>query len=108
MPGALYPIILGETLHRMGRELDVEVTDDDATAFGESVKDWPAFPDSAAALQRLATRFRLIILSNIDRASFASSKPRLGVDFDAVVTAVDVRSLQPQLGHFARHFEKLQ
>jgi putative hydrolase of the HAD superfamily len=108
MPGALYPIVLGETLRRIGNELGVEVTDDDATSFGQSVKDWPAFPDTAAALQRLATRFKLIILSNIDRASFASSKPRLGVDFDAIVTAEDVGSYKPQLGHFDRLFEELQ
>jgi 2-haloacid dehalogenase len=108
MPGALYPIVLGETLRRVGVELDVEVTDDDATAFGQSVKDWPAFPDSAAALKRLATRFKLIILSNIDRASFAASKPQLGVEFAAVVTAEDVGSYKPQSGHFDRLFEELE
>jgi 2-haloacid dehalogenase len=108
MPGALYPIVLGETLRRVGVELDVEVTDDDATAFGQSVKDWPAFPDSAAALKRLATRFKLIILSNIDRASFAASKPQLGVEFAAVVTAEDVGSYKPQSGHFDRLFDELE
>lgn len=107
-PDALYPLVLGETLRRIGAELGVEVTDDDATTFGRSVKDWPAFPDTAAALQRLATRFKLIILSNIDRASFASSAPRLGVEFDAIVTAEDVGSYKPRLGHFDRLFEELQ
>ena len=95
-------------MRRVGAELGVEVTDDDATTFGRSVKDWPAFPDTAAALQRLATRFKLIILSNIDRASFASSAPRLGVEFDAIVTAEDVGSYKPRLGHFDRLFEELQ
>ncbi len=107
MPGALYPIVLGETLRRIGAELGAEVTDDDAAAYGQSVKDWPAFPDSAAALSRLATRFKLIIVSNIDRASFAASRPRLGVDFAAVVTAEDVGSYKPRLGHFDRLFEEL-
>ena len=107
MPGALYPIVLGETLRRVGAELGAPVTDDDAAAYGQSVKDWPAFPDTAAALSRLATRFKLIILSNIDRASFASSQPRLGVNFDAIVTAEDVGSYKPQLGHFERLFTEL-
>lgn len=108
MPGALYPVVLGETLRRIGAELGAEVTDDDAAAYGSSVKDWPAFPDTAAALSRLATRYKLIILSNIDRASFAASKPRLGVQFDAIVTAEDVGSYKPQLGHFNRLFEELE
>ena len=107
MPGALYPTVLGETLRRVGAELGAPVTDDDAAAYGESVKDWPAFPDTAAALSRLATRFKLIILSNIDRASFASSQPRLGVNFDAIITAEDVGTYKPQLGHFERLFTEL-
>jgi putative hydrolase of the HAD superfamily len=107
MPGALYPLVLAETMRRIGRELGAEVTDEEAAAFGGSVRDWPAFPDSAAALQRLATRFKLIILSNIDRASFAASKPRLGVEFDAIVTAEDAGSYKPRPGHFNRLFEEL-
>jgi 2-haloalkanoic acid dehalogenase type II len=107
MPTALYPQILGETLRRIGDALAVPVTDADATAYGESVKDWPAFPDTVEALRRLATRFKLIIVSNIDRASFEASKPRLGVEFDAVVTAEDVGSYKPRLGHFDRLFEEI-
>jgi 2-haloalkanoic acid dehalogenase type II len=108
MGGALYPLVLAETMRRVGADLGAEVTDEDAAAFGASVKDWPAFPDTAAALARLATRYKLIILSNIDRASFASSLPRLGVPFDAVVTAEDVGSYKPQMGHFDRLFVEIE
>ena len=45
-----------------------------------SVPDWPAFPDSPRALATLARGYKLIILSNVDRASFAGSNRRLGVD----------------------------
>ena len=44
---------------------------------------WPAFADTALALRRLKQHYRLIILSNVDRASFARSNRRLGVDFDS-------------------------
>jgi 2-haloacid dehalogenase len=108
MPSALYPVILGETLRRVGSELGANVTDDDAATYGDSVKDWPAFPDTAAALSRLSTRFKLIILSNIDRASFAASNPRLGMTFDAIVTAEDVGSYKPKRGHFDRLFEEIE
>ena len=108
MPAALYPVILGETLRRVGVELGAAVTEADAVAYGYSVKDWPAFPDTAEALQRLSTRFELIILSNIDRASFAASTPQLGVEFAAIVTAEDVGSYKPQRGHFDQLFVELR
>ena len=108
MPGALYPVILGETMRRVGARLGAEVTDADAGSFGQSVKDWPAFPDTVEALRRLSTRYKLIILSNIDRASFAASSPRLGVTFDSIITAEDVGSYKPQHGHFNRLFEEIE
>jgi 2-haloacid dehalogenase len=108
MPGALYPTILAEAFRRVGADLGAAVTDDDAETFGQSVKDWPAFPDSPAALSRLSDRFKLIIVSNIDRASFAAGNPRLGVTFDAIVTAEDVGSYKPQSGHFDRLFEEIE
>ena len=107
MPSAIYPDILGETLRRVGAELGAPVTEADAAAYGDSVKDWPEFPDTAEALQRLSTKFKLIIASNIDNASFAASKPRLGVEFDAIVTAEDVGSYKPQRGHFDQLFREL-
>jgi 2-haloacid dehalogenase len=101
-------MILAETLRRVGADIGAEVTDADAATYGHSVKDWPAFPDSAAALSRLSKRFKLIIVSNIDRASFAASNPRLGVTFNAIVTAEDVGSYKPQRGHFDRLFEEIE
>ena len=49
-------------------------------AFGGSVGDWPAFPDSADALARLHERFRLAVITNCDDDLFAASNRRLGVD----------------------------
>lgn len=39
-------------------------------AFGDSIKNWPIFPDTSAALHTLARHFRLVVLSNVDRTSF--------------------------------------
>ena len=63
-PYLRYREILARGLHGVAAELDIEVSDGAAAAFGGSVVDWPAFPDSAAALARLATRFRLGVLTN--------------------------------------------
>ena len=100
-PTTRYPDILAETMRRVGTALGAPVSDDEAAAFGASVGEWPAFPDSSDALHRLHTRYRLIILSNVDRASFARSAARLGVDFDLVITAEDVGAYKPSPLGFA-------
>ena len=76
-------------------------------SFGGSVADWPAFPDSAAALARLKTRFRLGVITNCDDDLFAASNRRLGVDFDWVVTAEQARGYKPRLANFELAFERI-
>lgn len=95
-----YPSILARAMRGLGRALDTEVSYDDAHALSTSVPDWPAFPDSADALQRLSKHFKLIILSNIDNASFAASNDKLGVTFDAILTAEDIGSYKPSAANF--------
>lgn len=99
-PATLYPEVLAGSLRRLGDKLGAEVTDDDAAAIAASVPDWPAFGDSPGALADLAARYQLIILSNVDRASFAGSQRRLGVTFTSVLTAQDLGSYKPAPGNF--------
>ena len=106
-PALPYPEVLAETLRRIGAGLGVTVDADHAKAFGASVPDWPPFDDAKDALRRLADRFRLVIVSNVDRTSFRGSADRLGVGFDAVITAEDVGSYKPRDGHFAALFDQL-
>src|SRR5262249_30484567 len=100
-PACLYPDILARSMRLLGDTLGAEVTDDDAGRLGASVPDWPASPDSPAALAALGRRFKLIILSNVDRASFAGSAARLGASFTSVITAQDVGSYKPDPRDFA-------
>ncbi len=99
----LYPDVLAEVHRRLARELGAVLDDDAHRRFGASVPDWPAFPDSAEALQYLKRHYQLVILSNVDRASFAASNRRLGVEFDAICTAQDIGSYKPD----PRNFEYL-
>jgi 2-haloalkanoic acid dehalogenase type II len=103
----LYPDILADAFRSLGRHFDRAVSDAEARAFGQSVKDWPAFPDSAAALAYLKRHYHLAILSNIDRASFAHSTRKLGVEFDLVVTAEDVGSYKPTPRNFEVLLERM-
>jgi 2-haloalkanoic acid dehalogenase type II len=99
-PGELYSAILARSIRGLGSELGAVVSDEDAERFGRSVPDWPAFHDSPEALAALAGRYRLIILSNVDNASFAASSKRLGVTFSSVLTAQDVGSYKPSPRNF--------
>ncbi len=99
-PGRPYPEILAAVHQDLAEHLQLETHPEMNREFGESVPLWPAFPDSAAALRDLGSRYRLVILSNVDRASFDASKVRLGTEFDAVYTAEDIGSYKPDPRNF--------
>ena len=99
-PSALYPDVLATAFRRTGEKLGTPVSDEWAQRLGDSVPDWPAFPDSPDALARLARRYKLIILSNVHRAGFAGSNERLRGDFAAIITAEDVGAYKPAENHF--------
>ena len=107
-PEMIYSDLLAEVHRRLATELDVSVDAAEAIAFGASIADWPAFPDSVEALRYLERHFRLVILSNVDRASFAASKQRLGVKFDAVYTAQDIGSYKPDRRNFGYLVDRLR
>ncbi len=94
-PALPYAELLAVVFARLAGEWGVAFTNSEAAAYGSSVGAWPAFPDSAEALGRLKHHYQLVILSNVDRASFAGSAERLGVAFDAVITAQDVGAYKP-------------
>jgi putative hydrolase of the HAD superfamily len=66
-----YPEVLATAFRPTGETLGRPVGDGWARRLGDSVPDWPAFPDSAAALASLATHDALFIVSNVHRAGFA-------------------------------------
>lgn len=73
----------------------------------DSVGQWPPFADTVAALERLKTRFKLVILSNIDDDLFAATQLALKVPFDAVITAAQLGSYKPGHAHFHAAVERL-
>jgi 2-haloacid dehalogenase len=108
-PTKLYPEILAIVYKRLAEAWGVPVKWADCVQYGQSVKAWPAFPDSVASLRYLKGYYQLIILSNVDNESFAASNEKLGVAFDAIYTAQDIGSYKPagrnfdyMLDHLAR------
>jgi 2-haloacid dehalogenase len=100
-PAMIYSELLAEVHRLLAHEWNVSDAETDAVAFGKSVPDWPAFPDTQASLQYLQRYYKLVILSNVDRESFAGSNRQLGVAFDAICTAQDIGSYKPDPRNFA-------
>ena len=107
-PGMIYSELLGRVHRRLAEEWGIAASEADHRPFGGSVGNWPAFPDSAPSLAYLKQFHKLAILSNVDRKSFAQSRRRLGVAFDAVYTAEDIGSYKPDTRNFRYMIEALK
>ena len=107
-PGMLYPEVLCRVHRDLAQHFGLETTARLDLEFGRSISHWPAFPDSAEALRFLKSRFRLFVISNVNRAGFAASHRKLGVVFDAVYTAEDIGSYKPDIANFEYLLRELQ
>ncbi|GAA5527426.1 haloacid dehalogenase type II [Herpetosiphon gulosus] len=106
-PYLAYKTVVATVLGQLGQRLGFTPNAEETAEFGLSVKQWPAFADSPAALQRLQQRYKLAIISNVDDDLFAASEQRLGVKFDWIITAQQVQSYKPSLNNFQQAFERL-
>jgi 2-haloacid dehalogenase len=95
-----YRAVLAAVVDGLGARLGFAPTAAERAALAASVGDWPPFPDTVEALQSLARRFRLAILSNVDDDLFALTARHLPVDFAAVITAQQVGSYKPDRRNF--------
>jgi len=107
-PKLLYPKLLSNVHKHIAAEYSLETNAELDNQFGQSVPHWPAFPDSADALRILKKHFKLVILSNVHRDGFAASNKKLGVEFDAIVTAEDVGSYKPSDKNFVHLIETMK
>jgi 2-haloalkanoic acid dehalogenase type II len=106
-PARRYQELLPIVYKRLAEEWDVPFTLEECAAYGQSVRHWPAFEDSAEALAYLKQHYKLVILSNVDNESFSHSNAKLKVRFDAIFTAEDIGSYKPSPRNFEYMLEKL-
>ena len=83
------------------KELGLAPDPTQAESFGESVADWPPFPDSVESLRYLREHYRLVAVTNADRAGFARMSRALRDPFHDFVTAEDVGVSKPDPRVFA-------
>jgi 2-haloalkanoic acid dehalogenase type II len=105
-----YSKVLATVWEKLAAQLEVPTTASEAEEFGATIGTWPAFPDTVAAMQELGKHYKLIVLSNVDKASFGrtNSGPLNGVKFDAIYTAEDIGSYKPDPRNFQYLFENAE
>ena len=106
-PYRAYRDVLGSVLEAMLGHFGVEASPEERATFGGSVADWPAFPDSVAALAALHERFKLGVITNCDDDLFAASQAKLGVEFDWLATAQQAKRYKPNPRGFELMFERV-
>ncbi len=103
-----YKEVLASVVRGIGHRESFIPSQQEVDSLGASIKNWPAFPDTVEALQSLKSRFRLAVISNIDDDLFAATAPKLGVEFDDVITAQQAQAYKPSLKIFKLAEERLR
>lgn len=104
-PGIPFPPMLVPIYRTMAGELGLPLTAANEAALHDSIPQWPAFPDSIAALKRLRKRFRLVAMTNSDNWALGHFARTLELPFDDTVTAEDLETCckpDPQFFAYAR------
>lgn len=100
-PRMRYSELLALVYKKLASQWRVTISDAEAVKFGKSIKDWQPFPDTVDALVYLNRHYeKLVILSNVDRDSFAATNRLLKVKFGEIYTAEDIGSYKPDLRNF--------
>ena len=73
----------------------IEAFVDAGAGLARSIAEWQPFADTRRALRRMAKRYRLAIVSNIDNDLLADSVGQLQAPFSCLVTAEDARAYKP-------------
>ncbi len=105
----LYAEVLRRTAVRVAKELGWDLESSRSNFLPNSVPSWHPFRESNAQLERLAKKYEIGVLSNIDDKLLGATRRHLRADFDLVVTAQQVRSYKPDPAHFkecARRIDK--
>lgn len=96
-----YREVLRRTFAAMAKDLGFAPRRDELELLEDSLPRWLPFPDTVAGLRALAAAgHRLAVISNVDDDLFARTAERLGVGFDAVVTAAQAKHYKPHPGMF--------
>lgn len=102
-----YKDILADTAMKSAGHLRVSITKEEARKFASSVPSWKPFVDTLESLRQIGEKgYKRVILSNIDRDLLRDTINQNRLEVDGYVTAEDVGSYKPALGHWNRFFDE--
>ncbi len=96
----LYAEVLRRTAVQIAKELDWPLEPSRSSFLPDAVQRWPAFKETNSVLQKIAKKYRVGLISNIDDKLLGQTRRHIPLDFDLVVTAQQVRSYKPDPAHF--------
>jgi len=80
-------------------------TAEEARALVAAIERLRPFPEVPAALARLGSRYRLVVLSNGDPDMLENAKAHHGVPFDRVISVAEANSFKPHVATYTRAAE---
>ena len=96
----LYAEVLRRTAIEIAKRLEWPLEPSRSGFLPDSVQRWKPFKETNTQLQKLAKKYKLGLLSNIDDKLLGQTRRHIPIDFDLVVTAQQVRSYKPEPAHF--------
>ena len=96
----LYAEVLRRTAVQIAKKLGWPLEPSRAGFLPDSVKRWPPFKETNPVLTKIAKKYKIGLVSNIDDKLLGETRRHIPLDFDLVVTAQQVRSYKPDPAHF--------
>ena len=100
---AMLPLIYRD----MASQWNFAASNDEASEFQESIRSWPAFPDTVASLDELGSRYRLVAVTNADAWALKYMSATMNDPFDEQLTCDEVGVNKPSPRVFEYLLEKL-
>jgi 2-haloacid dehalogenase/putative hydrolase of the HAD superfamily len=96
----LYAEVLRRTAIEVAKRLNWALEPSRSGFLPDSVQRWKPFKETNVQLAKLAKKYKLGLLSNVDDKLLGQTRRHIPTDFDLVVTAQQVRSYKPDPAHF--------
>jgi 2-haloacid dehalogenase/putative hydrolase of the HAD superfamily len=96
----LYAEVLRRTAVQIAKDLNWPLEPSRSGFLPDSVQYWPPFKETNPVLEKIAKKYSLGLISNIDDKLLGQTRRHIPTDFDLVVTAQQVRSYKPDPAHF--------
>jgi 2-haloalkanoic acid dehalogenase type II len=102
-----YRQVLQDTAILVAKYFRLSITEGEAREFAATIKKWKPFDDTVPSLKELGRRgYKRVILSNVDRDLLQETISYNDLQVDGYITAEDVGSYKPAIGHWNRFFEQ--